>query len=89
MKELFSEIRGAVMSTAILAFVCCGVLLGPAAMIEGRKARQRIAESNGMLTGDGMALAGMILGGIAFVLNVIVIILQIAVFSTTPTGRYR
>lgn len=72
----------------IVGFFICGILLGPAAIIEGVKARKRIRESNGMLTGDGMALAGIILGGIVSALYVGFIIL-IIIASMTPTSRVR
>jgi hypothetical protein len=51
----------------ILSFVCCG-LLGIPAYIIGRRAEREILESNGTLTGDGMAKAGWILGLIAMIL---------------------
>ncbi len=51
-------------------FVCLGALLGPAAAIMGFISRQRIASSGGTLGGGGMALAGLILGIVAFVASV-------------------
>ncbi|MBI2705301.1 MAG: DUF4190 domain-containing protein [Actinobacteria bacterium] len=72
----------------IVAFFICGVLLGPFAMIEGFKSRKRIRESNGLLTGDGMALAGVILGAVALGLNIVVIILEI-VLITASSPSYR
>lgn len=53
----------------IVAFFCLGVVLGPAAVIEGVKARREIA--NSAEEGDGMALAGIICGAIAAVLSVV------------------
>ena len=51
----------------IACFVLClGVILGPAAAIMGFISRQRIASSGGTLGGGGIALAGLILGVVAF-----------------------
>ena len=52
-------------------FICLGVILGPAAAIMGFVSRQRIASSGGMLGGGGMAMAGLILGIVGFVVSVI------------------
>jgi hypothetical protein len=45
-----------------------GVLFGIAALITGFMARQKIKASGGAQTGDGLALAGIIMGGIVGVL---------------------
>lgn len=72
----------------IVAFVICGLVLGPFAMIEGFKSRKRIRDSNGFLTGDGMALAGIILGAVALGVNVLLIILEIVLIAvSSPTYR--
>ncbi|TMF43856.1 MAG: DUF4190 domain-containing protein [Chloroflexi bacterium] len=47
-------------------FICLGIVLGPAAAIMGFISRQRIASSGGTLGGGGIALAGLILGVVAF-----------------------
>ncbi len=57
----------------IVAFFCFGVLLGPAAVVEGVKARREIANS-AVEEGDGLALAGIICGAIAAVLSVLGIV---------------
>jgi hypothetical protein len=46
--------------------LCLGVLLGPAAAIMGFISRQRIAASGGTVGGNGLALAGLVLGVIGF-----------------------
>ena len=51
----------------ILSLVCCGVIVGAIAIYQGSQARFRIRVSNGRLGGNGMALAGMIMGGVAIV----------------------
>jgi hypothetical protein len=54
---------------------------------EGTKARRAIRDARGGLTGDGMALAGIILGIIGFVGAVLVVIF--AVWSSSqPRYRY-
>jgi hypothetical protein len=69
---------------SIVGLVVCGVILGPAAIIEGTKARRRIRESNGALKGDGLALAGIIIG----VIGTAAALLLIARVFTTPTTGY-
>ena len=46
----------------ILAVTCCMLFTGLPAIICGHKAHSKIKQSAGALTGDGMALAGLILG---------------------------
>jgi competence protein ComGC len=46
----------------ILSFLCLGPVLGIPAIIAGHMARSKIAKSGGRLTGEGIALAGLILG---------------------------
>ena len=46
----------------ILAVLCCGVFTGIVAIYQGSQARYRIRASNGRLSGNGLALAGMVLG---------------------------
>ena len=50
-------------------------------------ARSKIANSNGMLTGDGMALAGIIIGGVAAALGIGLFVLWVIV-DTGTTYRY-
>jgi hypothetical protein len=64
----------------IISLLCCGIL-GPFAIYEGNQARFRIRVSNGRLGGDGLAIAGMILGAIATVLLLINLLLL-------ATGQY-
>src|SRR5216683_2165837 len=47
-------------------FICLGIVLGPAAAIMGFISRQRIVSSGGTLGGGGLAIAGLILGVVAF-----------------------
>ena len=61
----------------ILSLFCCGIILGPIAIVNANKARQAIA-MDPSLRGGGMATAGLVLGIIAVVLNVIGIIARLA-----------
>lgn len=61
----------------ILAIFCCGIILGPIAIVLALNARKEIANSRGALTGEGMATAGLICGIIATALNVLGILIQI------------
>ena len=69
--------------TGILSILCCwafgvGVLLGGAGLALGFVGKQQIAASGGTQSGDPLALAGMITGGIGValsLLNLITIIL--------------
>ncbi|MBI3880075.1 MAG: DUF4190 domain-containing protein [Verrucomicrobia bacterium] len=51
----------------ILSLVCFSILAGIPAIICGFMARSRIRASGGTLTGDGLALAGLILGFLSIV----------------------
>jgi hypothetical protein len=62
----------------VLLCACVGIVGTVAGAIMGYIARDRIRSSNGMLTGDGFALAGLIIGAIGTVLGLIVIALSVA-----------
>jgi Domain of unknown function (DUF4190) len=72
--------QGAVASVlcGILGFGCLGIILGPVAIYLGYRARVRVEESSGTLRGSTMALVGMCLGAVAFVVTVAVIIALVA-----------
>jgi hypothetical protein len=61
----------------IVSLLCCGVVMGPVAIVEASKAKRAIA-MDPSLTGGGMATTGMILGIIAIALNVVGIILRLS-----------
>ena len=55
----------------ILGFICfLGAILGGVAIILGVSARRKIKESGGAETGDGLALAGIIIGSVFVVLQI-------------------
>ncbi|MEI2825703.1 MAG: DUF4190 domain-containing protein [Dermatophilaceae bacterium] len=62
----------------IAGFLCFGIVLGPIAIITGRKAQAEIAASGGRQSGEGMAKAGVILGIVALVLWVIGLVLRLS-----------
>lgn len=59
--------------TGILGLVFCPYILGPVAVVTGVRARNRVRESQGRLEGEGVALAGIILGAISMALIVLTI----------------
>lgn len=63
----------------ILGFVCFGPLGSIPAIICGHIAKTRIKNSGGILTGDGMALAGLILGYVGLALFILIIPLMVAI----------
>jgi hypothetical protein len=77
--------------TGILAVVCfwacLGLILGPAAAIMGFIARQRIAASGGTVGGGGLALAGMILGIVGFLLTLAEVIWWVFLAAATSTTQ--
>lgn len=59
--------------------LCCGFFLGIPAIITGVIARKKIRFS--LMTGDGMALAGIILGCFSFVVTILYIVISIPGFA--------
>jgi hypothetical protein len=77
----------------LLSFLCFGIVLGPVAFGLGLGARRTIAQSNGWRKGDGMAIAGIVLGIIGTILAVITMIYVLRnpdtlnnLFNTTTTS---
>jgi hypothetical protein len=61
----------------VLSILCCGLLTGIPAIITGYMAKNNVDSNPTQYSGRGMALAGMILGGISVVLSIVIIILQV------------
>ena len=62
--------------TGILGLVFCGFCLAIpsiAAVVTGVMGRNQIRASNGLETGDGLALGGLITGAIGIVLSLVVV----------------
>lgn len=55
---------------SLLMFCCCGFVLGIPGVICGQIARVQIGESEGRQTGDGLALAGLIISCIGTALSI-------------------
>ncbi|MEJ7701115.1 MAG: DUF4190 domain-containing protein [Pyrinomonadaceae bacterium] len=60
--------------TGILSIVCCGAIAGIPAIITGYMAKNNVDSNPNQYTGRGMALAGMIMGGIGSVFTILYII---------------
>lgn len=76
--------RGANVSIVlgVIGLVLCGIILGPAAIVEGVKARRRIAASGGGLTGNARATIGIVIGSVATfltALGIFAVLLEAAV----------
>jgi hypothetical protein len=71
----------------ILSLFCFGLLAGIPAIILGVMARKKIRSSNGALSGDGLALGGIITGaiGVAWSLAWIVFVVILGVFGESTT----
>ena len=69
------------MVLGILSVVCIGIFAGIPAIILGHMARKNIRSSLGRLKGDGMALAGIIMGyvSVAYTCVMLIIIAAIAI----------
>ena len=61
----------------ILSIFCCGIILGPIAIIQALKAKKEIAASRGALTGGGMATAGLVCGIVGMVGAVLILLARI------------
>ena len=64
----------------IVSIVFCGIILGPLAIAKSNEAKRAIAR-NPNLTGEGQATAGMICGIIGLVLNILMILFRVVLFS--------
>jgi hypothetical protein len=69
------------MVLGILSLVCFGILAGIPAVILGHMSRSNIRQSMGRLKGDGMALAGLIMGyiSVAYTICMLFIIAAITI----------
>ena len=63
----------------ILSMTCCGFFTGIPAIILGHKAKTKIKQSQNTLSGDGLALAGLILGYVNLALSIILIPIYLAI----------
>jgi Domain of unknown function (DUF4190)/Protein of unknown function (DUF2510) len=70
-----------------IASLICGVLGVPiVSIVLGVMARNRIRDSGGLKTGNGLAIAGIVLGIVQLVIFVIVLIVIIAAAASTSSS---
>lgn len=69
----------------ILAIISCGPFTGIPAIICGHMARARIKLEPDKLTGEGMALAGLIMGYFSIIALIIIFIIGIVVAIAIPS----
>ena len=75
----------------IAAWIIFPVVAAIAAVVTGHLAKKEIRESGGTVGGDGMALAGLLLGYIQLglaVLGIIILIFALMLFSTSGNGAF-
>ena len=68
----------------IANFFCCGII-APVALVLGIMSRSKIRASGGALRGQGLALAGIILGAIGILELIVSIIYTIAAVTTSSS----
>lgn len=72
--------------TGIIGILCCGwFLFSIAALVTGFLGRNEIAQSNGAKKGAGLAMAGLVLGGVGIALGILNWIL---IFTTDSFDFY-
>jgi len=93
-----NQVQGAVKTSAlaiwslvlgILGLLCFSFLAGIPAIICGHMGRSQIRQSNGTLGGEGLALAGLILGYAGTIITTIAMIGIIAAISIPQFVAYR
>ncbi|MFT4299847.1 MAG: DUF4190 domain-containing protein [Aeromicrobium sp.] len=72
----------------LVAFFCCGFITGIPAIILGLLAKKDIEASQGTQTGKGMAIAGLVLGILAVLFNILMGILYATGALTLEFSTY-
>lgn len=70
------------MITGIISLFCCGVVLGPVAIVLSNQAKSEIAATGGVQSGAGQAKAGFILGIIGIVGWVLFLLVRLSQLSS-------
>lgn len=72
----------------IVSILCCvfGMLFGIPAIVLGAMSKRDINRSGGMLGGDGMAIGGMVMGGLATLISIGYIVVEIVTFAALGTA---
>jgi hypothetical protein len=65
----------------LVGLLCCGLLAGIPAVFLGFVARKEIKDSQGAVTGDGLALGGIITGAIAVLWSLVAVALLLGVLA--------
>jgi prepilin-type processing-associated H-X9-DG protein len=73
----------------ILSVSCLSILAGIPALILGIVALSKIGKSAGTLVGQGLAIAGLVLGGVSFLLLPITAALVLPAFSNARGAAYQ
>ncbi|HET6429401.1 MAG TPA: DUF4190 domain-containing protein, partial [Phycisphaerae bacterium] len=66
------------MVLGIIGVPCCGIILGPIAIVLATSARKHIRNNPGRYGGAGMATAGLVLGIIGTIIGVLGILVNVA-----------
>jgi hypothetical protein len=81
-----SRTNGLAIASLVLSLTV--FLIGPIlAIIFGARARRQIRESEGLESGDGLALAGMIIGIVELVLSLVVVSIFVALIGTGSLSK--
>jgi len=73
----FAKDAQTAMILAIVGIFCCGIILGPVAIVKGNNAKKSM-QASGNFEGQGMATAAVIIGIIALILHGLGLIINIA-----------
>jgi hypothetical protein len=65
----------------LVGLLCCGLLAGIPAILLGFAARKEVKDSGGAVTGDGLALGGIITGAIAVLWSLLAVVAVVAVLA--------
>ncbi len=83
---IVSLVLGIISLPGLVCYGCGGVAFGIAALVTGFIARRRIRDSDGMETGQGLALAGIILGATGAVLGLLLGASIVGIAGLTMVG---
>lgn len=69
----------------IVSIICCGPIAGIPAIICGHMARSRIKMEPDSLTGDGMAMAGLIMGYFSIIIFILAFFIGLILALMVPS----
>jgi uncharacterized membrane protein len=90
--KLLGEIKAQAITSLVVGIIsifCCGIILAPFAIYRGAKAKRLIDESGVGQEHRGLAVAGFIIGIVAFVLHIVIVLFYalIIVMAALQQGR--